>query len=105
MVMCLVVGASLHIRRLNLQHGRRRVALGKSAVVVDMSLESAEEVERMETMENSQHQGRAREIADNEAGNPSGGDALEEDGHGNQQCDKAFGDVTDLENEDFLFVF
>lgn len=105
MVMCLVVGASLHIKRLNLQHGRRRVALGKSAVVVDMSLETAEEVERMEVMENSQHQGSAREIADNEADNPSRGDALEEDGHGTQQGDKAFGDVTDLENEDFLFVF
>lgn len=105
MVMCLVVGASLHIKRLNQQHGRRRVALGKSAVVVDMSLETAEEVERMEVLEHSQHQGSARETADNEADSPSRGDALEEDGHGTQQGDKGFGDVTDLENEDFLFVF
>ncbi|KAF7552521.1 hypothetical protein G7Z17_g4268 [Cylindrodendrum hubeiense] len=104
-VMCLVVGSSLHIRRLNEQHSRRRVALGKSAVIIDMSLESAEEVERMETMESSLRRGTSSGIGNYETSSPSGGDELGEDAHGNQQGDKAFGDVTDLENEDFLFVF
>ncbi|UNI17559.1 hypothetical protein JDV02_003891 [Purpureocillium takamizusanense] len=70
-VVALVGLTSLHLRRLNRAHGRRRVALGKSADVADPSLETAADAERM--------------------GGPKGA--------------KAFADATDLENEDFVFVY
>ncbi|KAK7422786.1 hypothetical protein QQX98_001346 [Neonectria punicea] len=109
-VICLVIGASVHLRWLNHRHSRRRVALGKSADLVDMSLESAEEVERMEAMERAMREDRRR-MARGESSSPSGVDEdeveAEEQGHehGERQGDKAFEDITDLENEDFLFVF
>ncbi|KAH7322691.1 major facilitator superfamily domain-containing protein [Stachybotrys elegans] len=62
-----------YLRRLNRSHSERRVALGKKAEVMDMSLETAEEV----------------------------GEEEEEE----RRDDKAFSDATDLENEDFAFVY
>ncbi|KAH7143625.1 major facilitator superfamily domain-containing protein [Dactylonectria macrodidyma] len=103
LIVCLVVATWLHIRRLNKQHSQRRVALGKSAVVVDTSLESANEVERIETMQSALDHDRTREVGDNDTNNQQ--EEQEGHEHRNQQGDKAFADVTDLENEDFLFVF
>lgn len=78
-VICLVGFTTLHLRWLNLSHGRRRVALGKSAVVVDKSLETAENLGIFDSM---------RDEGEGDEG-PSGG----------------FSDATDLENEDFVFVY
>ncbi|KAF4466353.1 allantoate permease [Fusarium albosuccineum] len=105
LVIALVVGASLHLTRLNRLHSQRRVALGKSAVLVDRSLETAEEVERIETMERALREGRLREATNDEDGRISEEDDLEGERRSLKDGDKGFGDITDLENEDFLFVF
>jgi hypothetical protein len=86
LVMCLVGVTSIYLRWLNRQHATRRVALGKSSIVRDMSLETAEEVSRIEGMQR----------------------AMREDGEGASEDTvggKAFADLTDLENEDFVFVY
>lgn len=61
---------------LNKKHATRRQELGKSAIVVDRSMMNA----------------REREISDQAGGS---------DGTG----DRAFDDETDLNNEDFIFVY
>ena len=63
---------------LNKQHAARRVALGKPAVIVDRSMMNAQE--------------RARS---DEA----------DEGRGASEGEKAFDDITDLQNEDFIFVY
>ncbi|KAF5567984.1 allantoate permease [Fusarium napiforme] len=104
-VIALVVVTSLHLARLNRLHSQRRVALGKSAVLVDRSLETAEEAERIEHMERSLRGGVLREAEDNEDGRVADVGDLEGDRADRKDEDKGFGDITDLENEDFLFVF
>ncbi|KAI1019187.1 hypothetical protein LB503_009253 [Fusarium chuoi] len=104
-VIALVVVTSLHLSRLNRLHSQRRVALGKSAVLVDRSLETAEEAERIEHMERSLRGGVLREAEEGEDGRVAEGGDLEGDRADRKDEDKGFGDITDLENEDFLFVF
>ncbi|KAF5604091.1 allantoate permease [Fusarium pseudocircinatum] len=104
-VIALVVVTSLHLARLNRLHSQRRVALGKSAVLVDRSLETAEEAERIEHMERSLRGGVLREAEENEDGRVADAGDLEGDRADRKDEDKGFGDITDLENEDFLFVF
>ena len=104
-VMLLVGVTSLHLRRLNCRHSLRRVALGKSARVTDLSLETAEEAERLSRL--------ARAMPQIDPGQPNGsvdvalGDARDDGavGHTADKADKSFADATDLENEDFLFVY
>lgn len=104
-VICLVITASVHLKWLNRQHSRRRVALGKSAVVMDMSLETAEEVERMEAIERAMREDRMRDhTGGSNAQTSLGIDEVEQQRNSTQE-DKGFDDVTDLENEDFIFVF
>ncbi|KAB5575353.1 major facilitator superfamily transporter [Coniochaeta sp. 2T2.1] len=78
-VICCITTAYLMF--LNKKHANRRVALGKSAVVYDNSLDSVEEIEK-------------RRVA---AGTSDAADA--------DNGDKAFENMTDLENEDFVFVY
>lgn len=106
LIVALVAGTSLHLSRLNRLHSQRRVALGKSAVLVDRSLETAEEVERIEHMERSLRGGvTLREATGDEDGRISQAHDLEDERTDQKDGDKGFGDTTDLENEDFLFVF
>jgi hypothetical protein len=63
---------------LNKRQAARRTALGKSAVIVDRSMMNAQE----------------RAISD-EA----------DEGSGASRSEKAFDDITDLKNEDFIFVY
>lgn len=65
---------------LNKRHVALRESLGKSGVIVDQSM-----------------------MAVQEADSSSGGE--EEGGDRNLIGDKAFADVTDLKNEDFIFVY
>lgn len=67
------------------------MALGKKAQIVDVSLETAEDAERLE------EQQTPAESPD--ASGETGGEP------GCNHNGKAVGDVTDLENEDFLFVY
>jgi hypothetical protein len=82
MVILLVIVTSVYIRALNSSHSRRRVALGKNAVVRDLSLETSESVDVFDHLH---------------TGDEGGGDDESES--------KAFSDATDLENEDFVYVF
>lgn len=101
LLIALVVLTSIHLRRLNRHHGKRREALGKSAVVFDGSLETAEDVERMEHMERAM---RRSSVAIDESSRLASA-AEEEQRDDRRKDDKAFEDITDLENEDFVFVF
>jgi hypothetical protein len=62
---------------LNKKHASRRTQLGKSAVVVDRSMMNAQE-----------------RAVDEEVDDSDG-----------SRGDKAFDDMTDLKNEDFIFVY
>lgn len=73
-IVVLVLLAMAYIKILNRKHAARRVQMGKSAVVVDLSMEKTAENE--------------------EAGETNAGVG-----------DKAFDDITDLKNEDFIYLF
>lgn len=105
LVILLVGFTSLYLKYLNSDHAKRRVALGKSAVILDMSLETAEEAERMEALERAMREGTQRLSEEN--GDTRLGGADEENGvqPDDVKGRKAFADITDLENEDFVFVF
>jgi hypothetical protein len=72
---------------LNKNHSKKRVALGKSAVLFDSSLDSADEV-------------AARQNTINADGTAEG-DATANEAIGA----RAFENLTDLENEEFIFVY
>ena len=63
---------------LNKKHASRRIVLGKSAVILDRSMMTAEE----------------RAVSDGV-----------DEGAGREGGEKAFDDITDLKNEDFVFVY
>jgi len=86
-VIVVLVGiTTLYLAMLNRAHAKRRVALGKSAVIVDTSLCSAEEEEQMRAAADGAAEGSAPGTA-----GPVGA--------------KAFENLTDLANEDFVFVY
>ncbi|OAA70766.1 Major facilitator superfamily domain, general substrate transporter [Akanthomyces lecanii RCEF 1005] len=103
-VILLALLTSAHLKWLNKKHAERRVALGKKAVVFDSSLETAREVDRMGTIQGDWerdtrlHNGELGSSLDHPEGQNS--DYEEESPNSN-----AFADLTDLENEDFIFVF
>ncbi|KAL2760982.1 hypothetical protein ACRALDRAFT_1059302 [Sodiomyces alcalophilus JCM 7366] len=91
----LVAVTTAYLGHLNREHSRRRVRLGKSASIVDYSLYSAEDADRAR---------RLAELAraqDTEAGDTGGADEGSRDRVGS----RAFDDMTDLQNEEFLYVF
>ncbi len=84
-IVCIV---TFYIVLLNRSHAKRRVALGKSAVVYDTSLDTVEEAERRQAAAVLEGGGEANpNTADHEIG------------------DHAFENMTDLQNEDFIFVY
>jgi len=89
-VLCAIT--TFYLAILNRSHAKCRVAMGKSAVIVDTSLVSAEEAEEMQA-------GRA--AAEDGTGTAAGG--LE--GTGGQVGERAFENLTDLVNEEFVFVY
>ncbi|KAH8588224.1 allantoate permease-like protein [Bisporella sp. PMI_857] len=78
----LTILTTLYLMFLNKQHSKRRVAVGKSAVIVDRSMMNVKE--------------RAADLA------ALGGEEGEE---ANRAGDHAFDDMTDLKNEDFIFIY
>ncbi|KAM3504922.1 hypothetical protein MY11210_008174 [Beauveria gryllotalpidicola] len=103
-VILLVFLTSAYLKLLNKRHAERRVALGKKAIVFDSSLETAGEVDRMNTIQENWerdarlHHGELGSSLDH----PEGQQSDYEDEAPNSN---AFADLTDLENEDFIFVF
>jgi hypothetical protein len=67
---------------LNKRHAKRRVAMGKSEIIVDRSMMNSQE----------------RQISDQV-------DEANGEGVWAAGGEKAFDDITDLENEDFIFVY
>ncbi len=70
---------------LNSKHGARRVLAGKQAVIVDSSMREVRDIDPAVTGEEAVVQGNSKD-------QPRVGD-------------KAFDDETDLQNEDFIFVY
>lgn len=81
-VIIVIVGiTTAYLALLNKRHAAKRVEMGKSAVVHDNSLDSVDEIEK-----------RRRAAGSTDAADPETGD-------------KAFENLTDRENEDFVFVY
>ncbi|KAF4126229.1 Major Facilitator Superfamily [Geosmithia morbida] len=88
-VVALVAITSVYLVRLNHSHARRRVALGKSAVAIDTSLDSAASARMVDATRREPDEDREDVWSgENEAAG-----------------DKTFSDATDLENEDFVYVY
>ncbi|KAF2202031.1 MFS transporter [Delitschia confertaspora ATCC 74209] len=83
----------LYLAFLNRRHAKRRQELGKSADKVDQSMLAKKEIQNSKEME--LEEGRQE---DGQEGNPT---RQEEE----EVVDKGFADVTDLKNEDFIFVY
>ncbi|KAK7935709.1 hypothetical protein PG985_001204 [Apiospora marii] len=81
---------TLYLVALNKSHAKMRVAMGKSAVILDTSLDSAKEAARR------QDAADAAAAADGSANNVAAADTA---------GDKAFENATDLKNEDFVFCY
>jgi len=76
--MVLVILAVVYITILNRKHAATRTQMGKAANVLDLSMETSEQMKE------------ADEMATPEAGGVG---------------DKAFDDETDLRNEDFIYLY
>ncbi|KAI0179736.1 MFS general substrate transporter [Hypoxylon sp. FL1284] len=90
-IIILVGATTVYLRVLNRNHAKRRVAMGKSAVIVDTSLDSPEEVEAA-----AAQNAKGVEEGDVPAGS---NEELERPG------DRAFENLTDLQNEEFVFIY
>lgn len=78
--------------------------MGKKAVIFDSSLETAREVDRMGTIEENWQ--RDSRLHNGELGSSlDAADRRPSDDETEGQNSNAFADLTDLENEDFIFVF
>ena len=77
-IIVLVGVSAVYIKALNKKHAAMRVSVGKAAEAVDLSMESKKTLKQHEEAVN-----------------------VSEGGLGN----KAFDDVTDLKNEDFIYVY
>lgn len=77
-IIVLVSVSAVYIKALNKKHAAMRVSVGKAAEAVDLSMESKKTLKQHEEAVN-----------------------VSEGGLGN----KAFDDVTDLKNEDFIYVY
>lgn len=93
LIIGLVAVTMLYLRLLNRSHARRRVALGKSAVIVDVSLDSAEEA--------AARQAARQRLTDSEAVERN----EEETSSSSRLGERAFENLTDLQNEEFVFVY
>ncbi|KAM0428682.1 hypothetical protein ACHAQK_011504 [Fusarium lateritium] len=82
----LVVVTSMYLSYLNRDHSRRRVLAGKDAVITDYSLYSPEEADRLRRTRATEGQ-QVENARDGTVG------------------DHAFDDLTDLMNDEFVFVF
>lgn len=73
----------LYLVFLNKRHARQREALGKSAVIIDESMMNKDKIETNKAVELEDiHERRDENVADN-----------------------GFLDMTDLRNEDFIYVY
>ncbi|KAI0844059.1 MFS general substrate transporter [Daldinia vernicosa] len=95
-IIALVGITTTYLRVLNAAHAKRRVAMGKSAVIVDTSLDSAEVAAAQQTGDDVDKNTRNAEEGDVAA---ASNEDVERPG------ERAFENLTDLQNEEFVFVF
>lgn len=88
-IIFLVGVTTMYLAYLNRNHSRRRVLAGKDAVIVDYSLYSPEDADRLR---------RLKATSAQQVENARGGAGV---GVGA----RAFDDLTDLMNDEFIFVF
>ncbi|KAI1484885.1 major facilitator superfamily transporter [Biscogniauxia mediterranea] len=91
-IMVIVFATTIYLRVLNKSHAKKRVAMGKPAVVVDTSLDSAKEA-------------AAKQALAKADGTPEGNAAAVEEAAQVVVGERAFENLTDLQNEEFVFVF
>ncbi|KAI1500410.1 major facilitator superfamily domain-containing protein [Biscogniauxia marginata] len=91
-IVVLVVVTSVYLRILNKSHANKRVAMGKPAVLVDTSLDSAKEA-------------AAKQALAKADGTAEGNAAAIEEATKMVVGERAFENLTDLENEEFVFVY
>ncbi|KAK6953681.1 hypothetical protein Daesc_005986 [Daldinia eschscholtzii] len=97
-IIVFVVIITIYLKVLNANHAKRRVAMGKSAVIVDTSLDPSEDAAVVQ--QNSDGVGKNTRKTENgnaTAGTPTKGVEI--------PGERAFEDLTDLQNEEFVFVF
>lgn len=97
----LVMITSVHLHRLNKGHAKMRVAMGKSAIIVDTSLDTAEEVARRKANGATQGNGES-DVATRLIEEVDSDDSRQ--GSRERVGEHAFDDLTDLKNEEFIFV-
>ncbi|KAI8223617.1 putative transporter [Colletotrichum sp. SAR 10_99] len=95
LIIVMVGATSAYLAFLNKSHSKRRVAMGKSAVIIDTSLFSAAEAERMQAAGQLTGTGDGQEMAAAGDEGTTAGDVGA----------RAFENLTDLQNEEFVFVF
>lgn len=95
LIIVMVGATSAYLAFLNKSHSKRRVAMGKSAVIIDTSLLSAAEAERMQAAGQLTGTGDGQEMAAAGDEGTTAGDVGA----------RAFENLTDLQNEEFVFVF
>ncbi|KAI0593487.1 major facilitator superfamily transporter [Biscogniauxia sp. FL1348] len=91
-IIVIVFATTIYLRTLNKSHSRKRVAMGKPATVVDTSLDSAKEA-------------AAKQALAKADGTPEGNAAAAEEAAQVVVGERAFENLTDLQNEEFVFVF
>ncbi|KAL2872871.1 hypothetical protein SGCOL_011991 [Colletotrichum sp. CLE4] len=94
-IVVLVVLISLYLAFLNRSHSKRRVAIGKSAIIIDTSLFSTAKAEK------AKREQAAQAARDNRHKMATAGEEQAKENVGA----RAFDNLTDLENEEFVFVF
>ncbi|KAI1326257.1 MFS general substrate transporter [Xylariaceae sp. FL0255] len=93
-VIIFLVGlTSLYVMVLNKRHAKKRVELGKSATIIDTSLDSSEEVD-------AKRQARA-----NAGLGTAEGEGVVAELELEALGERAFEDLTDMENDEFVFVY
>ncbi|UPL00988.1 hypothetical protein LCI18_011922 [Fusarium solani-melongenae] len=88
-IIVLVGITTVYLAHLNRDHSRRRVLAGKDAIIQDYSLHSLEEADRLRRLKTMEEQ--QVDNAPDETGRRAGS--------------RAFDDLTDLMNDEFIFVF
>ncbi|OTA55815.1 MFS general substrate transporter [Hypoxylon sp. EC38] len=97
---------TMYLKYLNASHAKRRVAMGKSAVIIDTSLDSAEDAAAAAAV--AAEQKKQEEANENEIGNIRNAEAGDVVGSGEEverPGERAFENLTDLQNEEFVFVY
>lgn len=99
-IVVIVAITTVYLMALNKSHSKQRVSMGKSAVIVDESLDSAEEMQRRRAAVLT-----ASANGTGEANNVNEGRAAVEEPTAARIGDRAFENLTDLKNEEFVFVY